>query len=436
MGSPPPASSTGDGFSFGSYGRVGVGLDQKGRTGYGVNVVSFGPRLELPPYLELNLYYGGRLPGGPRWRIILAPAFGGDFFHYTGSFESRFAVRNAYAEVVDLGLAGLQLWAGSRMYRGDDVYLLNFWPLDNLNTVGGGAIWANPQWELKLHGGLNRPADPFQYQTVPTAPRGVGPPGEAVVVDRPRLVMSFKATRFLGAAPGAKISLYGELHRVPEGERQFVSQERKEALPADLGGVVGAQLGGWLREFTFVNLWFRAAFGLAAYGEFTPPSRLGADKKTTRAREFTFALSLNYESKWVGLMAGGYARGFTDAGPGPYNAYDYVEGALALRPHVYLHKYFHVAVEVSYQGRQYGGFDPLLNRRLTPQVFRAGIMPIVAPFGPGAYSRPQIYLAANWSRLNDDARLALFDSPDLRAAESNVFYFGIGAEWWFQSSYR
>jgi hypothetical protein len=25
------------------------------------------------------------------------------------------------------------------MYRGDDVYLLNWWPLDNLNMVGGGA---------------------------------------------------------------------------------------------------------------------------------------------------------------------------------------------------------------------------------------------------------------------------------------------------------
>ena len=39
------------------------------------------------------------------------------------------------------------------MYRGDDVYLFDFWPLDNLNTVGGGAMYSfnRRQTSLALH---------------------------------------------------------------------------------------------------------------------------------------------------------------------------------------------------------------------------------------------------------------------------------------------
>ena len=58
-GSPPPPEATGSGFDFGSYGRVGIGSDLRGHSGYGVNVVSHGSRLEEPAYLELNFYYGG-----------------------------------------------------------------------------------------------------------------------------------------------------------------------------------------------------------------------------------------------------------------------------------------------------------------------------------------------------------------------------------------
>src|SRR5579859_1744524 len=59
VGSPPPPSATPPGFDFGSYGRVGVGSDLRGHEGYATNVVSHGSRLEEPPYLELDLYYGG-----------------------------------------------------------------------------------------------------------------------------------------------------------------------------------------------------------------------------------------------------------------------------------------------------------------------------------------------------------------------------------------
>jgi len=439
VGSPPPPSETGDGFSFGSYGRVGVGIDGNGHEGYATNVVSHGSRLEEAPYIELDLYYGGHLGDG-RWRVVVAPAFGGDLFHYNGTFASRFALRNAYAEAVDFGVKGLRFWAGSRMYRGDDVYLFDYWPLDNLNTVGAGAGLSRGHWEAAVHGGLNLLNDPFQYQTIAVPARGLGPPGQAVTLDRPRGIVSLKLTRFFGPAGvqwGAKASLYGELHILPSGTEQFPTQmNRTQELPSDYGWVVGGQLGGWLRPYTFLNLFIKAAGGLAAYGDLTDPTSLDTNRKTTSARELVAALSANWESHYAGIMLGAYLRNFTDANAIPENPADYVEGIVATRPHLYLTNWFHVAVELSYQTRQYGGFDPLANRRLTPQVFRASLMPIISPTGRGTYSRPQIYLVGTVSRLNDDARIALFDPNDVRYGASTVMYLGVGAEWWFQSSYR
>jgi len=143
-GTPPPPSETATGFDFGSYGRIGVGSDGRGHEGYSTNVVSHGSRLEEAPYLELNFYYSRSVGGDShrRWRVVLVPAFaGGDLFHYSGDFTSHIAIRNAYAETQNLGFDGLQLWAGSRMYRGDDIYLFDYLPLDNQNTVGGGAFY-------------------------------------------------------------------------------------------------------------------------------------------------------------------------------------------------------------------------------------------------------------------------------------------------------
>jgi hypothetical protein len=45
--------------SFGSYGRVGVASDLRGRTGRPANIVAFGPRLDLP-YAELQFNYDAR----------------------------------------------------------------------------------------------------------------------------------------------------------------------------------------------------------------------------------------------------------------------------------------------------------------------------------------------------------------------------------------
>jgi maltoporin len=439
IGSPPPPSARQEGFDFGTYSRVSVGADLRGHSGFPTNVVSHGSRLELAPYLEMAFYYSRSIGGDPtkRWRIVLVPAFaGGDLFHYSGDFTSHLAIRNAYAETENLFARGLRLWVGSRMYRGDDIYLFDYWPMDNLNTVGGGASYQYKKFTAALHMGLNRLNDLYQYERLDVPPRGLGPPGKSTVLDRPRFVASLKLTQQFGTFPGAKISLYGEIHTLPEGELIDPMTRRVQALPSDLGWVGGLQLGGWLRPFVFLNLFLRVAGGLAAYGELTVPTHIDPTRKVTDALEVVGAMSGNYESKWLGVMFGAYVRRFYDASPINFNPSSYTEGIVAARPTVYFGPYFHTAVELSYQARQADGLDFVANRVLTPQVFRFSLMPLVSPLGRGTYSRPILYLLYTVSSVNDDARIALYDPTDIRYGQSIVHYLGAGVEWWFNSSYR
>ena len=126
------------GFAFGSYGRVAVASNLDGGLGRDADIVAFAPRIDEDVYFELELRRQDQLRGGARSFVVATVAFGGPLFHLDGDFDESIAVRNLFAMVTDAFTDGLSLWAGSRMWRGDDVYLLNFWPLDNLNTVGGG----------------------------------------------------------------------------------------------------------------------------------------------------------------------------------------------------------------------------------------------------------------------------------------------------------
>ena len=416
--------------------------------------VSFGSRLEKPSYLELNFYYGGNIGDDPerRWRVVVVPAFAGELFHYSGNFTTQnFGLRNAYAETENLLTKGLRLWAGSRMYRGDDVYLFDFWPLDNLNTVGGGLGYRfnRERTDLAFQIGMNRLSNLFQYQEIQVPSRSLPPDSvilspqgatsTALMLDRPRVVSSLKLTHFLrntSVLPNAKAILYAEFHYLPSGQRQTtaVMEQSPLQLPQDFGWVVGGQLGGWLRPFVFANVFLRTAGGLAAYGDLGQPYGFDQNLQVTKALDVIAAFSLNWESQALGIMGGGYVHRFRDAGAGDNRGFD--EGALAVRPQVYLNRYVHLAVELSYQLRAPSTVDQNTGAYLKPQVFRASLMPIVAPLGRGTYSRPFLYAIYTLSLLNSDAQYTLFNPGDIRGGKTDVHYLGLGVEWWFNSSYR
>jgi hypothetical protein len=321
---PPPAqpvSTPTSGFSFGSYGRVISGGDLRGRPGRDNDLVARGSRLDESNYVELELRrddYWAKT--NSTTRVVATLALQNPIFHYNGVFDAAIAIRNLYIEESDLGLKNLSVWAGSRMYRGDDAYLLDFWPLDNLNTLGGGVRYeANEgRTQVALHAGTNQPNNGFFKQSVERElPFNQLGATTVDVLNRQRFIGSARLQHVfkVGHAGGIKLVGYGEGHALPAGQRE-IRPETFQDVEEEAGFVVGGQVGGFTGErSTHVNLFVRYASGLAAFGELGTPNQLGLDKSSAGASELTATFTGNFEAGPFALMAAGYVRSFRNASP-------------------------------------------------------------------------------------------------------------------------
>lgn len=433
---------TESGFSFGSYGRLVAASNLDGGLGRSTNIVAFGPRVDEDVYMELELRRNDAWSSGLRSRVVATVAFGGPFFHLDGSFDESVAIRNLYAAVDNALVDGLELWAGSRMWRGDDVYLLNFWPLDNINALGGGATYRwdagdrGPGFDVATVVGLTRLDDPFHRQVDGAIPVDGFLPEDVVVLDRPRTTVGLKATAYLfgrRAPTGMKLSLYGEGHFIPAGRRE-IEVGVTERLPRDGGYVVGGQVGAWMVERrAFVNVFFKWARGLGAYNPLGVPFREGRVQDTAYAREILLALSGNYEVGPFGLMVGGYYRNFRDADRSLFERTRLAEGAVDLRPHVWIGQHAGLSVDASYQAMQANQLDERTGQVVRGGVTKLALIPFYSPFGRGTYTRPHIRLIYALT-LRDAGARRLYPEDDPRSQTRVEHFLGIGAEWWFDSS--
>ena len=430
-------------FQFGSYGRAQFSGDLYGGRGKPTNVVSHGVRLEETSYAELNFAYQLNKNDAEEFNVhtVFTLALFDEMFHYNGEPTSAMAIRNLYARAENVIPGRLHVWVGSRMYRGDDIYLVDYWPMDNLNTLGGGAeLTFGKEWLFAWHMGFNRLEDDYFYQEVEVSALDHGTTN-LLYLDRQKLVTSFKADKLFynlgGTDLGLKLRLYGEYHQVPEGGivRDDTGTFQKEVWPSDRGYMIGAQSSLWgFGEHSFWNVWVRYARGLAAYGELAVPWGLDPDRRTTSAREIVAASMLNYEWNWFGLMAGGYARWFKDADPNEIDLDDYWETIWVVRPHFFITKHFHQLFEVSWQHKNPFGLSPTNGKHMEPQVWKAAIMPAIS-WDRGTYSRPQFRFVLSGSHLNDAAR-DLYPLDDVRRGREWQWYAGVQVEWWYYSSYR
>ncbi len=438
-GAPARRPTLFDGFSFGSYGRVVISSDLRGHPGRPANLVAWGTRIDDQTYTELEVHRDDEFQGGARTRVVATLAIQGPLFHESGSFNASIAVRNMYLEARDVLTRGLAMWVGSRMYRGDDIYLLNWWPLDNLNTVGGGARYdAGQHLTLAMHLGSNRLDSSYQFQRITVVPRdGIGA-ASVVLLDRPRLIASFKGTFWLNgrtAPSGMKISLYGEGHSLPEGVRQNNETGQRELLRSDGGYVVGAQLGAYTgRRDTFVNVFVRHAQGLAAYGDLAVPYTVTASQTAQRALDTRVALSGNFEHEFFGVLAGAYLRYFRDADPSLFGRNDLWEGTVVVRPTVWIGSHVGISGEASYQMQAFNMLDAATGRARTASAWRFGIIPFVTPAGRGNFVRPHIR-AIYAATLRDDGALRLYAPEDPFGRYNVEHYLALSCEWWFNSSY-
>jgi hypothetical protein len=429
--------------SLGSYGRIQASTDLSGGQGDAVDVVSHGTRLEKDPYLELDVVFSEELEGADRtalFEVVVTPALAGDLFHYDGEWDADLALRNLYAEARGFSAAPLSAWAGSRMVRGDDVHLLDFWPLDELNTVGGGLMLQPEGWDMRLQAGLNRlSAEDWQVQWTEVPDESAVGSESVLSMDRQRLTSSAQAARLLPFGDGNTVRLkaYGELQALPSGTRYEDDGEIERELPADFGSILGAQMSAWgWGHDCFAHLFVRYATGLSAYGDLTVPTDgMDIDGTVREAREFQTAISANHENERLGLLVGGYLRRFVDADGVSTDVDDRWEAAIALRPTLFLNDFSSLGVEVSQQVLRPDGLNPHSRQHDVPMVTKLAVLPALQ-LGKGSLARPQIRAQYILTYLNDDARL-WFDTRDERHRSNVQHFLGVGAEWWINSrSYR
>ncbi len=443
--SPEPTDTNPKGsFEFGSYGRVGIASDLQGRTADPLNLVSHGTRFDEDSYAELEFRREDTFKNNIQSRVVATLALAAPFFHFSGQPEQWFLVRNLYAQAkVD----GFVAWIGSRMYRGDDIYLLDWWPLDNQNTIGGGASYdfAKSDTRIAAHVGMQRLDDPTNYQyqvTQAPSPFGLGATG-VVSLDRPRVVETFKFTQlfrngrvFRKPKAGMKVIAYGEVQEIGAGVYTDPVSQQQSALPSDWGFLAGAQVGFWTGERdTHVNMFVRYAHGLAAYDMLAVPTTFANNHTTGDSQEVLFAVGGNWEKDWFGILGGAYYRYFSDGSEAPTSLQRYSEGTIDVRPQVYLGNYFGVALDASYQARRYAYPNLTSNTgsALFASMWRFALMPYFSPFGRGSYKRPQ-FRAIYALSIPDSGFRSLYPAEDVRSQRDVQHYLGLNVEWWFNSS--
>lgn len=436
------------GFFLGTYGRAVSASDLRKRPGRDADIVARGSRLDESSYVEIDVqrqdYWKAT---GATTRAVVTLGASGPLFHYNADFTVRMAVRNLFLQANNIMAKGVSAWVGSRMYRGDDSYLLDFWPLDNLNTMGGGARYdfASGRTFIAWHAGLNQPNTGYFKQLATRTP-ALNQPGTTTisVLDRQKFISSLKVSHvFPRGKGGIKTVAYGEIHDIPSGQRETEIKGTFENLPDDTGGVIGAQIGAFTgTDASHVNLFIRYAGGAAAYSEFGTPFQLAPDRSSTGAREFWMTLSGNWETGSLGLLAAAYFRSFRNASPG-LDFSDVDEGIVMARPHFFLADWGGIAVEASYQAQQRGirvqaqskpgeTIPPPSSEPFMAGVTRFGLIPFLNPAGKGSYSRPQLRLMYVLTHRDDAAR-TLYSKDDLFSLRTWEHFFGVGVEWWFNA---
>jgi maltoporin len=436
-----------EGFRFGSYGRVLAGSDLRGGKPEPVTVVGHGPRIVEKSYLELDLQYKIYGKRGRAARTVTTLAFDDTLFHDTGEFDARPALRNFYLDV-DL-TDRLSAWGGSRMYRGNDIYLFDYWPLDDQNTVGAGARYRGGKyddepWFVSAHVGWNRLLDDFQFQeiAVPDPEQGAT---TVTQLNRQRTVASATFEYEIVPNGAADLNLTGKLHgefqALPSGTRERMDGTL-EALPRDTGYTIGAELiafGMAPSRFGYkrhANLFARYSRGLAAFDELAPPTSFDSELKTTRASEFVVGLSSNWDHALGHVLFGALTRRVVDADRNEQDVDDGWEYAIDVRPLVRATRDLYAGVDLSYQVRFPRGLNPTSQRASDPAIAMIAPMLVWSPIGGSGYDRPQLRAVYRAARLNDGAR-DLYAPDDPRRDRTWVHFLGIQAEWWFNSaSYR
>lgn len=436
----------------GSYGRIGVSgtTDAAGIDGRRLNLNnmgSIGGRMEEQDYLEAGVaFHMTPTDPGPdslqvnvQLRTSIFSRSGSLFgnSNTTGENGLAIALPEMYVEAKNVITKDLNLWVGSRLYRGPDIHMADYWVFNDHSGQGFGIEYKNTRAAALFIASTDTTATvpPYFFINIKS-----GTPSLEI---RNRQVYILEHD--IRSPKGNLFSFLAEYHHI--GDPTAVSDTTNAVLsaPGDSGFVFGARYQNnfkGMQEGSFNQLGVRYGRGIANGGD-------GGSSRTWETfgavNTETFKFKNAYSWHIIDHILLNFSRNFSLNGYAVYNRskgaadgrglsetylgrevfnfkQDLTVGFKAVR---YITDLFHLQAEAHYSQRQ-DGDQPW---------YRMGKLSIIPTLAlrkeRSVWSRPQLRFIYSMGIYNDFAQENLY-SPflELVGPRKVGHYFGIRAEWW------
>jgi maltoporin len=450
-----------NGFSIGSYGRVGVdwSFENGGSIGRRLNLNnmgSIGGRMEEQDYMELipALIFKPFKEGDPT-KIIMQTRFSAysrSLSLFGNSSTSSlggltFAIPEYFVEASNINGKDLSIWIGARLYRGDDVGPADHFYFNDHSGQGFGIQYENTRFAAIFVSSTDTTSDEPPYFFINI---GSGTPSLAL---RQRSVYILDHTFDLSEKH--HLNVLGEIHYMSKtnlpGDIDIPNRDENDSIkivldyPADYGYVIGAKLVSAIGppELNGYNrLAIRYGMRLANGGDrgisktwntFGAPNLEKTNFKGAYSISLVddFFMYLSDDNSLNAYLIFTQSKGAADSdgkartylGREVYNRKkDFTVG---FRDVQYISDKFHLLGEFHFSQRKDGLDDTYSSTKFS-------IVPTFVPTGQKSYwARPHFRFVFSLAHYNDAAKKNLY-SPYLQFVGERQwgYYFGVKAEWW------
>ncbi|MCO4294581.1 carbohydrate porin [Solitalea sp. MAHUQ-68] len=436
-------------FSFGGYGRVGVGFAPaiKGSLGRSLNLNgmgSIGGRLEEMDYLEMitAMHFSPKINDKKtniniQTRLAVYTAQG----QFIGNVTSNsfggitFSLPEIYAEANNIMGSEWSAWIGARLLRSNDVHIADHFFFDDHSSQGFGVKYKNTSFSVLFPGSVDTTSSlpPYFYLNIVNGTPTLGLRQRTVLVAEHEFKLNDKNT----------LKALGEYHALADATIE--DENTPFNYPADNGWVLG------LKHIASINTALPGSFNQLAirYGAGIANGGDGGGSKTWltygapnfNSQKFTDAYSWAFVEHFLFNLS----NRFSINGYGIYTkshgaadslnkAPDYMgrevfnrktDLGIGVRTFVYITDWFHLMNELSFASRKDGSQD-------AAQMVKFGIIPTLVPTGKrDPWARPHLRFVYTVAHYNDFARDNLY-SPYLQQIGNKSWghYVGVKAEWW------
>ena len=444
-------------FSIGSYGRVGVDWSfvNGGSIGRRLNLNnmgSIGGRMEEQDYLEVapvlhfkpfNEDDATEINVQMRFSLYNRSLllFGNSSTSSLGGLT--IAIPEIFAEARNINNSGINLWVGSRLYRGPDVHIADHFYFNDHSGQGFGVEFKQSRFSTIFVASTDTSSTlpPYFYLNIAT-----GTPNLAL---RQRLV--FNVEHDFNLTDNQMLTLLGEFQRMGDTEEDLqITPHQNDSniilnYPTDYGFVLGLRLSSTIgdkKSGQFNKLAVRYGARLANGGDggmsktfytFGAPDLENLNFKGAYSISVVDEIFLNLNEKNVinGYVIFTKSKGAADSnnkamtylGQEIYNRkQDFTIGA---RNTTFFSDKFQLLSELHYSQRKDGTEE-------TYGMTKVSLSPTLSPTGEkSAWARPQLRFVFSLAHYNEAAKNAMY-SPYLSytGPKDWGYYFGVKAEWW------